>query len=155
MIPIPLRPAVHAVAIALGAILGAGVLATTAPAQQAPLRITPDPQTTGSVTVAPEAARGAREEELAKVREQQKRQAEVEAKLKAELDSIGEDRRKLNQLLITSAKARLMVNVNAFRFSNCCMLLLTFSSSGNKTKRGSGHHQRMCSPSYQGKMPLR
>ncbi len=86
--------------------LGAGLLAlsTAGEAQQAPLQIAPSaqPQTT-SVAVAPEAAKGARQEELDKVRADQKRNAEIEAKLKAELDAIGEDRRKLNQLLIGSA----------------------------------------------------
>ena len=94
----------------LATAMGVGLLAPVGFAQtQAPLQISPAPQTqaTGSVTVAPEAAKGAREEELAKLRAEQKKQAEIEAKLKAELDAIGEDRRKLNQLLISSAgKAR-------------------------------------------------
>jgi septal ring factor EnvC (AmiA/AmiB activator) len=55
------------------------------------------------VAVAPEAQKGAREEELEKVRIEQKRAADAAAKLKAELDSIGEDRRKLNQFLLDSA----------------------------------------------------
>src|SRR5256885_17087076 len=55
------------------------------------------------VTVAPEAQKGARQEELDKVRTEQKRADEAAAKLKAELESIGEDRRKLNALLIDSA----------------------------------------------------
>jgi septal ring factor EnvC (AmiA/AmiB activator) len=55
------------------------------------------------VAVAPEAAMGARAEELEKVRAEQKRNADLAARLKAELESIGEDRRKLNQLLIGSA----------------------------------------------------
>jgi septal ring factor EnvC (AmiA/AmiB activator) len=55
------------------------------------------------VTVAPEAAKGAREEELEKVRAEQKRATDLAAKLKAELDAIGEDRRKLTTLLIGSA----------------------------------------------------
>lgn len=87
-------------ATALGASLLA--LASVASAQQAPLQISPPPQTQG-VAVAPEAAKGARAEELEKVRAEQKKAAEIEAKLKAELDAIGEDRRKLNQLLISSA----------------------------------------------------
>ena len=76
-------------------------LSTAGRAQQ-PLQITPQTQTPG-VAVAPEAAKGAREEELEKIRTEQKKQAEIEAKLKAELDALGEDRRKLNQLLIGSA----------------------------------------------------
>jgi septal ring factor EnvC (AmiA/AmiB activator) len=55
------------------------------------------------VTVAPEAAKGARQEELEKVQAEQKKAADAAAKLKAELDAIGEDRRKLSQLLITTA----------------------------------------------------
>src|ERR1043165_5851900 len=69
---------------------------------QQPLQITPQPAATG-VTVAPEAAKGARREELEKVQAEQKKNAEVAAKLKAEIDAIGEDRRKLNALLIGSA----------------------------------------------------
>src|SRR4051812_527844 len=55
------------------------------------------------VAVAPEAQKGARQEELEKVRGEQKRAADAAARLKAELDSIGEDRRKLNALLLDSA----------------------------------------------------
>jgi septal ring factor EnvC (AmiA/AmiB activator) len=55
------------------------------------------------VAVAPEAQKGARQEELDKIRAEQKRAADAAAKLKAELDSIGEDRRKLNAMLIDSA----------------------------------------------------
>src|SRR6185295_2206891 len=78
-------------------------LSTGGRAQQ-PLQITPQAATPG-VAVAPEAAKGARQEELEKLRIEQKKAAEIEAKLKAELDAIGEDRRKLNQLLISSAAA--------------------------------------------------
>ena len=64
-------------------------------------------QTAGSaapaVAVAPEAAKGARQEELERVQADQKRAADLAAKLKAELEAIGEDRRKLNQLLIGAA----------------------------------------------------
>jgi septal ring factor EnvC (AmiA/AmiB activator) len=87
--------------------IGLGVLvlglSTAARAQQQPLQITPPQAQTPGVAIAPEAAKGAREEELEKIRADQKKQAEIEAKLKAELDSLGEDRRKLNQLLIGSA----------------------------------------------------
>ena len=55
------------------------------------------------VTVAPEALKGARQEELDKVQAEQKAVADLAAKLKAEIDAIGEDRRKLNALLIGSA----------------------------------------------------
>jgi murein hydrolase activator len=57
----------------------------------------------GGVAVAPEAAKGAREEELAKVQAEQKKSAEFAAKLKAEIEAIGEDRRKLTQSLLGSA----------------------------------------------------
>src|SRR5215470_13235167 len=82
---------------------GAGLLALgTAYAQ--PLQLAqPAAQTTGSVAVAPEAQKGAREEELDKVQAEQKRNAELTAKLKTELEAIGEDRRKLNTMLIGSA----------------------------------------------------
>ena len=91
----------HLLASALGA--GIFALATGVQAQQPPLQIAPaQPQTTG-VAVAPEAAKGARQEELDKIRSDQKRTAETEARLKAELDAVGEDRRKLNQLLISTA----------------------------------------------------
>ena len=56
-----------------------------------------------ATAVAPEAAKGARQEELEKVQAEQKRNADLAARLKAELDAIGEDRRKLNALLIGSA----------------------------------------------------
>src|SRR5262245_55366641 len=55
------------------------------------------------VTVAPEAAKGAREEELAKLQAEQKKSAEFAAKLKSEIEAIGEDRRKLTQSLLDSA----------------------------------------------------
>jgi septal ring factor EnvC (AmiA/AmiB activator) len=42
-------------------------------------------------------------EELGKVQAEQKRSADLAAKLKAEIDAIGEDRRKLNQLVLSSA----------------------------------------------------
>jgi septal ring factor EnvC (AmiA/AmiB activator) len=82
-------------------------LLVTAPAEaQAPLQITPPAaQSTAAppVTVAPEAQKGARQEELEKVQAEQKRNADLAAKLKAEIDSIGEDRRKLSAALISTA----------------------------------------------------
>src|SRR2546423_1656092 len=81
--------------------LGASLwLAVPAQAQQ-PLQLTPTPAATG-VAVAPEAAKGARQEELEKIQTEQKKNADLAAKLKTELDAIGEDRRKLNALLIGS-----------------------------------------------------
>src|SRR5947207_12278993 len=70
---------------------------------QQPLQITPAPPATPATAVAPEAAKGARQEELEKVQAEQKKNAEIAARLKAELDAVGEDRRKLNALLIGSA----------------------------------------------------
>lgn len=81
--------------------LCAGLMASAAHAQQTPLQISP-PQPSG-VAVAPEAQKGARQEELDKVQAEQKKSAELAAKLKAEIDAIGEDRRKLNAMLIGSA----------------------------------------------------
>jgi mannose/fructose/N-acetylgalactosamine-specific phosphotransferase system component IIB len=52
------------------------------------------PAQVSDVAVAPEAQRGARQEELEKVQAEQKRNADIAAKLKAELDAIGEDRRR-------------------------------------------------------------
>jgi len=78
------------------------LLAAPGHAQQ-PLQITPAPQAPAATAVAPEAAKGARREELEKVQAEQKRAADLAARLKAELDSIGEDRRKLSALLIGSA----------------------------------------------------
>src|SRR5205085_4822571 len=69
---------------------------------QQPLQLTPPPAAAG-VAVAPEAAKGARQEELEKVQAEQKKNADLAARLKAELDAVGEDRRKLNALLIGSA----------------------------------------------------
>src|ERR1700755_535730 len=71
---------------ALGAALSAIVLATdpAAVAQTA---------SSNGVTVAPEAAKGAREEELAKVQAEQKKSAEFAARLKAALEAIGDERR--------------------------------------------------------------
>ena len=87
----------------LGAgLAGAGLILLANQASTQPLQFA---QTTGSagVAVAPEAQKGARQEELDKIQAEQKRNAEIAAKLKAELDAIGEDRRKLNALLIGSA----------------------------------------------------
>jgi murein hydrolase activator len=56
-----------------------------------------------AVIVAPEAAKGAREEELAKLQAEQKKSADFAAKLKAEIEAIGEDRSKLTQALLAAA----------------------------------------------------
>jgi septal ring factor EnvC (AmiA/AmiB activator) len=82
----------------LAGLSGAAVLLAVAHATA----IAQGPDASG-VTVAPEAAKGARQEELDKVLAEQKRAADVAAKLKAEIEAIGEDRRKLNALLIGSA----------------------------------------------------
>src|SRR6266480_2158050 len=82
----------------LAAACGAGIFLAAAHVAA----IAQGPEATG-VMVAPEAAKGAREEELEKVRADQKRAADFVAKLKAEIEAIGEDRRKLNAMLIGSA----------------------------------------------------
>ena len=87
----------------VAAALGLFLIAASAHAQQ-PLQITPATPAPAATAVAPEAAKGARQEELEKVQAEQKKNAEVAAKLKAEIDAIGEDRRKLNALLIGSAR---------------------------------------------------
>lgn len=84
----------------LAGALFAGILAVAGPFEPAFAQATPS--VTG-VAVAPEAAKGARQEELDKVQAEQRRNADLAARLKAELDAIGEDRRKLNALLIGSA----------------------------------------------------
>ena len=91
-----------------GAIAGALMLVPAqAQGPQGPLQLTPNPPPAVSqkspVSVAPEAAKGARQEELEKVQAEQKRNAETTAKLKAEIDAIGEDRRKLSATLIEAA----------------------------------------------------
>src|SRR3954447_18576809 len=68
-----------------------------------PLQLAPATQNESSVTVAPEAQKGARQEELEKILSEQKKSTELAAKLKAEIDAIGEDRRKLNAMLLASA----------------------------------------------------
>ena len=86
----------------LAGAIGAGVLALgTAHAQ--PLQLAPTAPNNSSVAVAPEAQKGARQEELDRVQAEQKKNAELTTKLKTELEAIGEDRRKLNAMLIGSA----------------------------------------------------
>jgi septal ring factor EnvC (AmiA/AmiB activator) len=110
------RPGIVAPARLLAGVFGAGLalLAPRFPAiaqsPQPPLQISPTPTPSpapspapSGVTVAPEAQKGARQEELEKLQAEQKKNAELAAKLKAEIDAIGEDRRKLNMLLIGSA----------------------------------------------------
>ena len=81
-----------------GALAGIALLAP-----QAAARAQTAPAQPPAVTVAPEAAKGAREEELAKVQSEQKKSSEFAAKLKAEIEAIGEDRRKLTQALLAAA----------------------------------------------------
>ncbi len=84
--------------------IGAGLLALgTAHAQPLQLNPTARNSNTSSVAVAPEAQKGVRQEELEKVLAEQKKNADLTTRLKAELDAIGEDRRKLNAMLIGSA----------------------------------------------------
>jgi septal ring factor EnvC (AmiA/AmiB activator) len=87
----------------LSRLLKASRLLTVAAVSAGVLLASGLPAPAQGVTVAPEAAKGARQEELEKVQAEQKKAADAAAKLKAELDAIGEDRRKLSQLLITTA----------------------------------------------------
>ncbi len=86
----------------LAGTLGAGIALFAAGPASFAQQAQPGSAVTG-VAVAPEAARGARQEELEKVEADQKRAGDLAAKFKAELEAIGEDRRRLNQLLIGSA----------------------------------------------------
>jgi murein hydrolase activator len=97
----PFHTALRTVATVFGAVL---LFATAVQAQtQAPLQLSPQAPPEAPVAVAPEAQKGARQEELDKVQAEQKRNADLAAKLKAELEAVGEDRRKLSQSLITTA----------------------------------------------------
>ncbi len=87
----------------LASTLGAGLISLANFALAEPLRVAQAPSPVTGVAVAPEAVKGARQEELDKVQAEQKRNADIAARLKAEIDAIGEDRRKLNALLIGSA----------------------------------------------------
>lgn len=88
--------------ILVGALAAALILLAN-PASAQPLHLAQAPSPVTGVAVAPEAQKGARQEELDKVQAEQKRNADFAARLKAEIDAIGEDRRKLNALLIGSA----------------------------------------------------
>ncbi len=78
------------------------LLALPAHAEQRPLKITPE--LAGESDAAPPGdEKAAREQELARIRADQKRAAEMQAKLAAEIEAIGEDRRKLSQALIETA----------------------------------------------------
>src|SRR3569833_53956 len=60
------------------------------------------------------------------------------------------------QAFITSSKQVSRVTLNLPERKTCCMLLETFSSEGNNTKRSCGEYQRIgVSSLYQGKMPFR
>src|SRR5262245_8441616 len=60
-------------------------------------------QATGNQPDPPDTARAAREQELEAIRAQQREAAEAEARLRREIESLGEDRRKLNDALISTA----------------------------------------------------
>lgn len=107
------------------------MLAPTAQAQP-PLQLGQPASQGAGVEVAPVAAKGAREEELERVRTDQKKSAEIEAKLKAELDAIGEDRRKLNQLVINSAASIRSVEA---RISAAEARLNTFGANQDTIRR--------------------
>jgi septal ring factor EnvC (AmiA/AmiB activator) len=92
----PLRPARSSRRL-VGLLGCAAVLAVVASAhaQQQPLRITP-PAVDAS-------EKATREQELERVRAEQRKAAETAAKLAAEIDAIGQDRRKLAKALIDTA----------------------------------------------------
>lgn len=95
--PVRYRPAPCRLRLAVVAVCAA---ATVAAAPRAVAQTTPP---ANGVTVAPEAARGTREEELSRVQAEQKKSADFTARLKAEIDAIGEDRKKLTQALLGAA----------------------------------------------------
>ncbi|HET9902725.1 MAG TPA: peptidoglycan DD-metalloendopeptidase family protein [Xanthobacteraceae bacterium] len=85
----------------LSALAVAAALGGRAPpaAAQAPLQITPP----GATAPQPEDEKAARQRELEKLRADQKKAKEQEAKLAAELAAIGQDRQKLGKALIEAA----------------------------------------------------
>jgi septal ring factor EnvC (AmiA/AmiB activator) len=95
----------------------------------------PAPPSPGATAVAPEAAKGARQEELDRVQAEQKRATDLAARLKAELESIGEDRRKLSALLIGSA-----ANIRALedRIEAAETRLSTLQNNENTVRRSLG-----------------
>jgi septal ring factor EnvC (AmiA/AmiB activator) len=101
LIAMPLCPPFFAKAPGMaGAVAAfAAVMTLSGPlcAQQKPLRITPPAANDAG------SDKAARERELEKVRADQRRTAETEAKLKAEIDAIGQDRKKLARTLIETA----------------------------------------------------
>ena len=84
----------------LAAALALPMLGAAAWAQDPPLR--PAISENPAADPAPDALK-LRDQELETVRDEQKRAAEAEAKLRAEIAAIGEDRRKLNEQLIATA----------------------------------------------------
>ena len=60
-------------------------------------------QAEGAAPASPEAERAAREQELETIRAQQREAADAEARLRREIETIGDDRRKLNEALISTA----------------------------------------------------
>jgi septal ring factor EnvC (AmiA/AmiB activator) len=84
---------------AAAAVAAMAALVLPAAAQQQPLRITPS-----EVDQAPAAnTKAARERELERIRAEQRKAAENEARLKAEIASIGQDRTKFSRTLIETA----------------------------------------------------
>jgi septal ring factor EnvC (AmiA/AmiB activator) len=83
--------------------IGALLLTTIAAHAEQPLKITPDIAGEQPAEASKPDEKTAREQELARVRADQKRAAETQAKLNAEIAAIGEDRRKLSQALVETA----------------------------------------------------
>lgn len=94
----------HARRLACACGAGALLLWLTLPGHaEQPLKITPDVAAEQPAQASKPDEKSAREQELARVRADQKRAAETQAKLNAEIAAIGEDRRKLSQALVETA----------------------------------------------------
>lgn len=91
-----------AVAMALGLPIAVAGPAAAEPRSQ-PRSPPPPPASDIEGPVAPQLQKTQREQDLAAIEAEQKRAADTEAQLKAEIEAISEDRRKLNQALIETA----------------------------------------------------
>jgi septal ring factor EnvC (AmiA/AmiB activator) len=104
--PVMLRPATAAIAAVLG-VLPLGLIAASAQAPRAtPQVLAPQVLAESGRSAAPPASLDAlkqREQELETLRAEQKKTFENEARLKREIELIGDDRRKFNQQIIDTA----------------------------------------------------
>jgi septal ring factor EnvC (AmiA/AmiB activator) len=108
--PVTFRPATAAIVAAIAAILGALPLGRIAASAQAPHAtpqvLAPQVLAESGRSAAPPASLDAlkqREQELETLRAEQKKTLENEARLKREIELIGDDRRKFNQQIIDTA----------------------------------------------------